>query len=81
MKEKEFNGVCFKIGSLIYSKGLNAEVVAEIINKGSIEKLKNICTVSVERLKNIIAGSEPTVIECILIGQALEKDLAYFYCG
>jgi hypothetical protein len=32
-------------------------------------------------MNEITKGSYPTVMECILIGQALGKDLAYFYGG
>ena len=32
-----------------------------------------------ERMNEITNGSSPTLMECILIGQALEKGVGYFY--
>lgn len=37
------------------------------------------CTITLERMNEITKGSYPTVMECILIGQALGKGLGYFY--
>ena len=37
------------------------------------------CAITLERMNEITNGSSPTVMECILIGQALEKGIGYFY--
>lgn len=37
------------------------------------------CTISLERMNEITNGSYPTLMECILIGQALDKGIGYFY--
>lgn len=77
-KNKE-NLICNKIKKLIYEKGLNNSNVVEIIDKNSNEKIKAMCTITLERMDEITNGSSPTVMECILIGQSLEKGLGYFY--
>lgn len=77
-KDKE-NLICSKIEKLIYEKGLNNSNVVEIIDKNSSEKIKAMCTITLERMNEITNGSSPTVMECILIGQSLEKSLGYFY--
>lgn len=41
--------------------------------------MKRICPLTINRMNEIIQGSCPTVLECILIGQVLEKGIGYFY--
>lgn len=62
-KRDKDNFTCKKIRELIYKKGLKNSNVVETL----------------ERMNEITKGSYPTVMECILIGQALGKGLGYFY--
>lgn len=79
IKENKENFICEKIKKLIHEKGLNNSNVVEIIDKNSNEEAKAMCTISLERMNEITDGSSPTLMECILIGQALEKGIGYFY--
>lgn len=79
IRENKENFICKKIEKLIYEKGLNNSSVVEIIDKNSNEEAKAMCTITLERMNEITNGSYPTLMECILIGQALEKGIGYFY--
>lgn len=79
VKENKENFICNKINKLIYEKGLNNSNIVEIIGKNSTPEAKAMCTITLERMNEITNGSTPNVMECILIGQALEKGLGYFY--
>lgn len=79
IRENKENFICKKIEGLIYEKGLNNSSVVEIIDKNSNEEAKAMCTITLERMNEITNGSSPTLMECILIGQALEKGIGYFY--
>ena len=78
-KRENDNFTCKKIRELIYKKGLKNSNVVEIIDKNSSPEVKAMCTITLERMNGITKGSYPTVMECILIGQALGKGLGYFY--
>lgn len=69
---------CNKLKSLMEAKKIKSEDIVKIIDEKSSEKVKRICPLTINRDK-IIQGSCPTVLECILIGQALEKGIGYFY--
>lgn len=62
----------------IWKRIKNSRVV-EIIDKNSSQEAKAMCTISLERMNEITNGSYPTLMECILIGQALDKGIGYFY--
>ena len=79
IKENKENFICKKIEKLIYEKGLKNSRVVEIIDKNSSQEAKAMCTISLERMNEITNGSYPTLMECILIGQALDKGIGYFY--
>ena len=79
VNENKENFICNKIGKLISEKGLDNHKLVEIIDNNSNPQAKAMCTITLERMNEITNGSSPTVMECILIGQALEKGLGYFY--
>lgn len=79
IKENTENFICKKIEKLIYEKGLNNSNAVDIIDKNSSQEAKSMCTISLERMNEITNGSYPTLMECILIGQALDKGIGYFY--
>lgn len=79
INEQKENFICNKIKKLIYEKGLNNSNVVEIIDKNSSQEAKAMCSITIERMNEITNGSSPTLMECILIGQALEKGIGYFY--
>lgn len=78
-KRGKENFTCKKIRELIYKKGLKNSNVVEIIDKNSSKDVKQICTITIERMNEITDNIAPTVMECILIGQALGKGIGYFY--
>ncbi|WP_195989990.1 hypothetical protein [Clostridium sp. D53t1_180928_C8] len=78
-KRDKDNFTCKKIRELIYKKGLKNSNVVEIIDKNSSKDVKQICTITIERMNEITDNIAPTVMECILIGQALGKGIGYFY--
>ena len=67
------------IKKIILDKGLTIPEVVAIIDKRSDEKLKRICTITNERLTDIVEGSKPSFIECILIADALDIDSATYF--
>lgn len=73
------NYVCKRINDLMQMKKLQCEDVVKIIDKESSEELKEICSITIERMKEITDNIPPTLLECILIGQALGKGIGYFY--
>lgn len=79
IKENKENFICKKIEKLMNEKGLKNGNVVEIIDKNSSPQAKAMCTITIERMDEITKGSYPTLMECILIGQALEKGIGYFY--
>lgn len=79
IKENKENFICKKIEKLMNEKGLKNGNVVEIIDKNSSQEAKAMCTITIERMNEITNGSYPTLMECILIGQALEKGIGYFY--
>ncbi|MBS6504056.1 MAG: hypothetical protein KH415_21040 [Clostridium sp.] len=76
--EKE-SYTCKRINKLIELNELTSENLMIIINDNSSKELKNICNLTLSRINEIIKGSCPSLLECILIGQALGKGLGYFY--
>ena len=79
IKENKENFICKKIEKLMSEKELKSNDVVEIIDKNSSPEAKAMCTITIERMNEITNGSYPTLMECILIGQALEKGIGYFY--
>ena len=43
------------------------------------QEAKSMCIITLERMNEITNGSSTTLIECILIGQSVEKGIGYFY--
>ncbi len=76
--EKE-SRTCKKINRLMELNELTSENLLLIINNTSSNELKNICNLTLSRINEITKGSCPSLLECILIGQALGKGLGYFY--
>ena len=76
---KKESFTCNKLKSLMETKKIKSEDIVKIIDEKSSEKVKRICPLTINRMNEIIQGSCPTVLECILIGQALEKGKGYFY--
>ena len=76
---KKESFTCNKLKSLMEAKKIKSEDIVKIIDEKSSEKVKRICPLTINRMNKIIQGSCPTVLECILIGQALEKGIGYFY--
>ncbi|CAM2079803.1 MAG: hypothetical protein NSGCLCUN01_04031 [uncultured Clostridium sp.] len=70
---------CKKLKSLMEAKKFKSEDIVKIIDEKSSDKVKRICPLTISRMNEIIQGSCPTVLECILIAQALEKGIGYFY--
>lgn len=64
---------CKRINKLIELNELTSENLMIIINDNSSKELKNICNLTLSRINEIIKGSCPSLLECILIGQALSK--------
>lgn len=79
IKENKENFICKKIEKLMSEKELKSNDVVEIIDKNSSSEAKAMCSITIERMNEITNGSYPTLMECILIGQALEKGIGYFY--
>lgn len=79
IRENKENFICKKIEKLMHEKELKNSDVVEIIDKNSSSEAKAMCAITLERMNEITNGSYPTLMECILIGQALEKGIGYFY--
>lgn len=79
IKENKENFICKKIEKLMSEKELKSNDVVEIIDKNSSPEAKAMCSITIKRMNEITNGSYPTLMECILIGQALEKGIGYFY--
>ena len=77
--DKKESFTCKKLNSLMEAKKMRSEDIVKIINEKSSDKVKRICSLTIDRMNEIIQGSCPTVLECILIAQALEKGIGYFY--
>lgn len=77
--DKKGNFTCNKLKSLMEVKKIKSEDIVKIIDEKSSDKVKRICPLTINRMNEIIQGSCPTVLECILIAQALEKGIGYFY--
>ena len=70
---------CKKLNSLMEAKKMKSEDIVKIINEKSSKEVKEVCSLTINRMNEIIQGSCPTVLECILIAQALGKGIGYFY--
>lgn len=77
--DKKESFTCKKLKSLMEAKKVKSEDIVKIIDEKSREKVKRICPLTINRMNEIIQGGCPTVLECILIAQALEKGIGYFY--
>ncbi|MCR1950450.1 hypothetical protein NSA50_05135 [Clostridium sp. DSM 100503] len=76
---KKENLICQKVIKLMEKNNVTNKNLVHIINKNSTKEVKSICTITLDRINEIVQGSTPSLIECTLIGQALGKDLSYFH--
>lgn len=58
---------------------ISNENLADIIIENSTKEIKGLCNITLDRVNEIIKGSSPSILECILISEALGKVLGYFY--
>lgn len=77
--DKKESFTCKKLNILMEAKKMKSEDIVKIINEKSSDKVKRICSLTIDRMNEIKQGSCPTVLECILIAKALEKGIGYFY--
>ncbi|MDU2674004.1 MAG: hypothetical protein E7C50_00215 [Clostridium sp.] len=68
-----------KINRLMDKLEISNENLADIIIKNSTKEIKGLCNLTLDRVNEIIKGSSPSILECILISEALGKGLGYFY--
>ena len=68
-----------KINRLMVKLEISNENLADIIIKNSTKEIKGLCNLTLDRVNEIIKGSSPSILECILISEALGKGLGYFY--
>ncbi len=68
-----------KINRLMELNELTSENLILIIDDNSSKELKTICNLTLSRINEIIRGSSPSLLECLLIAEALGKGLGYFY--
>ena len=73
------NYICQKIIKLMNRNMITNEKLIKIINENSTKEIKSICPITLDRMNEITTGSIPSLIECLLIGQALGKGLGYFH--
>ena len=77
----ETKDLCLYYGEKQALKDINMKInkneVTALIGPSGCGKSTYLRTIN--RMNEIIQGSCPTVLECILIGQALEKGIGYFY--
>ena len=76
---KQKNYICQKVIKLMKHKKVSTKKLVTIIDENSTKEIKSICPITLERINEIIQGSTPSLIECLLIGQALGKGLGYFH--
>jgi len=76
---KKENYICQKIIKLMKMNRLTTKELLDIIIKNSTNEIKALSSITLDRLNEIVQGNTPSLIECILIGQVLGKDLGYFY--
>lgn len=76
---KKENLICQKVIKLMEKNNVTTKSLVHIINKNSTDEIKSICTITLDRINEIVQGSTPSLIECTLIGQALGTDLSYFH--
>ena len=55
IKENTENFICKKIEKLIYEKGLNNSNAVDIIDKNSSQEAKSMCTITLERMNEILS--------------------------
>ena len=77
MEQKNY--ICQKIIKLMNRNMVTNEKLIKIINENSTKEIRAICTITLDRINEITTGSIPSLIECLLIGQALGKGLGYFH--
>ena len=58
---------------------LSTDELLELAKEQARRVSANLVETTSSQMNEIIQGSCPTVLECILIGQALEKGIGYFY--
>lgn len=68
-----------KINKLMKINKLTSENLILIIDDNSSKELKNLCNITLDRINQILKGSCPSLLECLLIAEALGKGLSYFY--
>lgn len=77
MEQKNY--ICQKIIKLMNRNMVTNEKLIKIINEKSTKEIKSICSITLDRINEITNGSIPSLIECLVIGQALGKGLGYFH--
>lgn len=77
-KLKGETNASIKIKNLMNTSCVNAEMLANYIKEHQTRIAKNACEITATRIRDIVKGESPTIAECIMIGQALGKDLWYF---
>lgn len=73
------NYICQKVIKLMKKNKVTNKKLVNIINENSTKEIRAICTITLDRMNEITTGSIPSLIECLLIGQALGKGLGYFH--
>ena len=73
------NYICQKVINLMKKNNVTNKKLVNIINENSTKEIRAVCTITLDRMNEITTGSVPSLIECLLIGQALGKGLGYFH--
>lgn len=66
-----------KIEALMYKQAVTIPELCKKIEDRSSDAAKKICKITEKRLEYIIIGGEPTIMETILIAQAMDTTMAW----
>lgn len=68
-----------RIEYLMYREKITEEILIKNIKRGLTQKVKAVCNLTPDRVRQILEGSSPTVLESCLIVQALGEKLENLY--